>query len=220
MELAVKKILRCFLVRANVRTCRKTPKCQGMHHGRLRSATYQQRRRSISLVYMWGAASTLHGRQPAALQVCFHLRAKAPGSSTTDNPEVRAQTHFTLFNLCYALIGHTAYSLLVKKHSTVTLDLPNAPDAFPVFYTSELPPFKENDNTISPIRTLNPPKPILINGEQEFFIEKIVDERTRNKQTQYNVHWQGGGPERMSIASLIFQNCLPGDCDRSRSDGE
>ena len=36
---------------------------------------------------------------------------------------------------------------------------------------------------------------MLVNSEQEFFIEKIVDECTRNKQKQYRVHWQGEGPE-------------------------
>ena len=64
-----------------------------------------------------------------------------------------------------------------KNHSTVTLDLPNAPNTFPVFHSSEVALFKENNNNLFPARALNPPEPVLINGEQEFFIEKIVDER-------------------------------------------
>ena len=82
-----------------------------------------------------------------------------------------------------------------EKHSTVTLDLPHSPNMFPVFHTSEIIPFRENNGTLFPDRTLTPPEPLLINGEQEFFIDKIVDEKRKNKQTLYRVRWQGEGPE-------------------------
>jgi hypothetical protein len=82
-----------------------------------------------------------------------------------------------------------------EKHSTVTLDLPNLPNIFPVFHTSEVSPFKENNNSLFPSRALIPPDPISINGHEEFFIEKIVDERKRGKKTLYKVRWQGEGPE-------------------------
>ena len=82
-----------------------------------------------------------------------------------------------------------------EKHSTVTLHLPDSPHAFPVFHTSEVLPFNENDNKLFPQRAMNPPAPIIRNGEQEFFIEKIVDKRRRAKQTQYRIRWQGEGPE-------------------------
>ena len=82
-----------------------------------------------------------------------------------------------------------------EKHSTVTLDLPHAKNAFPVFHTSEISPFKENDDTLFPERALRPPEPILIDGEEEYFIDKIVDERRRGKVVQYRVRWQGEGPE-------------------------
>jgi hypothetical protein len=95
-----------------------------------------------------------------------------------------------------------------EKHSTVTLDLPNAPNAFPVFHTSEIRPFLKNDNDKFPGRALNPPKPLLINGEQEFFIEKIVDERRRQKQTQYRIRWQGEGPEGDKwLPASELENC-------------
>jgi hypothetical protein len=88
------------------------------------------------------------------------------------------------------LIKHTN-----EKHSTVTLDLPNLPNIFPVFHTSEVRPFKENDNDLFPSRVLIPPNPISINGHEEFFIDKIVDEKKRYKKTLYKVRWQGEGPE-------------------------
>ena len=82
-----------------------------------------------------------------------------------------------------------------ERHSTVTLDLPNAPNAFPVFHTSEVRQFLENDDNLFPSHALNPPQPVTIHGEQEFFIDKIINERRRNKKTQYRVRWQGEGPE-------------------------
>ena len=82
-----------------------------------------------------------------------------------------------------------------ERHSTVTLDLPNLPNFFPVFHTSEVKPFLDNDNSLFPSRALIPPEPITIDGQQEFFIDKIVDERIKKKKTFYRVRWQGEGPE-------------------------
>jgi hypothetical protein len=62
-------------------------------------------------------------------------------------------------------------------HSTVTVNLLNAPHLFPVFHTSEIRPFKENDNDLFSERALHPPEPVTIDGELEYFIDKIVDER-------------------------------------------
>ena len=82
-----------------------------------------------------------------------------------------------------------------ERHSTVTLALPKGSNHFPIFHTSEVKPFQENDDTLFPSRALHPPNPITIDGAQEFFIEKIVDERRRGRGTQYLVRWQGEGPE-------------------------
>ena len=82
-----------------------------------------------------------------------------------------------------------------EKHFTVTLSLPHSPHAFPVFHTSEVQPFQENNDDLFPECALKPPTPVTIDGQQEFFIEKIVDERRRHNKTQYKVRWQGEGPE-------------------------
>ena len=40
--------------------------------------------------------------------------------------------------------------LMVDTHeeaSTITLDIPNAPNIFPTFHTSHIKPFKQNDNS-------------------------------------------------------------------------
>ena len=56
-------------------------------------------------------------------------------------------------------------------HSTVTLHLPQSPDIFPVFHTSEILPFIKNNETLFPSRELHAPEPINVNGNLEHFIE-------------------------------------------------
>ena len=61
-------------------------------------------------------------------------------------------------------------------HSTVTLHLPCSPDIFPVFHTSEVMPFIENNKALFPSRTLHSPEPVNINNNLEHYVEKILDE--------------------------------------------
>ena len=82
-----------------------------------------------------------------------------------------------------------------ETHSTVTLALPSQSRLFPVFHTSEVKPFHENDDSLFPTHALHPPNPINVDGQQEFFIDRIVDERQRGRRTQYLVRWRGEGPE-------------------------
>jgi hypothetical protein len=56
----------------------------------------------------------------------------------------------------------------------VSLELHNNPQAFPVFHTSEVQPFHENDDALFPDRALKPPDPVIIDGEREFSINKTV----------------------------------------------
>jgi hypothetical protein len=93
-------------------------------------------------------------------------------------------------------------------HSTVTLDLPERPNIFPVFHTSEVRPFRENDDSLFPNRALTPPDPITLNGHEEFFIDKIVDQRRRGRGHQYLVRWRGEGPEGDKwIAAKELEDC-------------
>jgi hypothetical protein len=82
-----------------------------------------------------------------------------------------------------------------QAHSTVTLDLPDNPHIFPVFHASEIRTFNPNDDELFPARALMPPDPVTIDGEKEFFIDKIVDQRRRGRGWQYLVRWRGEGPE-------------------------
>jgi Chromo (CHRromatin Organisation MOdifier) domain len=88
-------------------------------------------------------------------------------------------------------------------HSTVTLDVPNSPNTFHVFHTSEILPFIENDPTLYPSREHAKPPPITTeHGDEEWYIRDIIDERRRGRGFQYLVRWLGYGPE--------FDRWLPG----------
>jgi hypothetical protein len=95
-----------------------------------------------------------------------------------------------------------------EKHSTVTLDLPEHSTLFPVFHTSEIKPFKENDDSLFPTRALHPPDPVAIDGHREYFVDKIVDERRRRNARQYLVRWRGEGPEGdLWLAAGELEDC-------------
>lgn len=80
-----------------------------------------------------------------------------------------------------------------EKHSTVTIELPKAPNVFPTFHTSEILPFIKN---VFPSCKFEEPLPILTpEGNEEYFIERILDERRRGRGRQYLVRWRGYGQE-------------------------
>jgi Chromo (CHRromatin Organisation MOdifier) domain len=96
------------------------------------------------------------------------------------------------------------------NHSTVTLNLPRSPDVFPVFHTSEIMPFIENDETLFPSRTLHAPEPINVNDQLEHYVDKILDERKVRGRggTQYLVRWVGQGPEYdLWLPRKEIENC-------------
>jgi hypothetical protein len=65
--------------------------------------------------------------------------------------------------------------------STVTIDLPNHPSTFPTFHTSQVRPFVENNKDFFPGRKLEEPPPVFVNDEEEFFVDRILDEQKRGR---------------------------------------
>ena len=82
------------------------------------------------------------------------------------------------------------------KASTVTLDIPNTPNLFPTFHTSHVKPFKKNDSTKYPSRSLAKPGPIVVDGTPEHFIQKIINKKKiSHNNVKYLVWWVGYSPE-------------------------
>ena len=75
-----------------------------------------------------------------------------------------------------------------KDSDSYVLDLPKSWNVYPVFHTSLLIPFHKNKiaNRVQP-----PPPAVVINGDEEFEIEKIVDQHKRYGRMQYSVKWTG-----------------------------
>ncbi|PPR02502.1 hypothetical protein CVT24_001968 [Panaeolus cyanescens] len=79
--------------------------------------------------------------------------------------------------------------------STVTLSLPNTDNSYPVFHSSLIKPFIPNDNSRYPDRARpiepQPPAPVEVDGEMEYFVDKIIDHRYYRNQLQFLVSWKG-----------------------------
>ena len=72
------------------------------------------------------------------------------------------------------------YTILAvnENKSTVKIDLPPNSKIFPVFHTSNILPYKENDKTLFPSRTFAKPPPILNEqGDEEYLMRDMIDER-------------------------------------------
>jgi hypothetical protein len=89
------------------------------------------------------------------------------------------------------------YEIVEVHHnaSTVTLDMPNAPNLFPTFHVSNIKPWFPNDDIKYPACTLEQPGPIEVNGLEEFLVDSIIDHKKVGKGHRYLVHFKGYGPE-------------------------
>ena len=80
---------------------------------------------------------------------------------------------------------------IIDEHvatSNYTLELPNSPNIFPMFHTSELKPFLPNDTILFPSRELSHPQPIVTpDGLAKYLIQEIIDSRQCGKGYQYLV---------------------------------
>ncbi|OJT13288.1 Transposon Tf2-12 polyprotein, partial [Trametes pubescens] len=84
---------------------------------------------------------------------------------------------------------------IAKAHpstSSYTLDLPASMRIFPTFHGSLLRPYLENDNDAFPGRSFPEPGPVVTpDGEEEYFVERILDRRRVGRGWQYLVRWLG-----------------------------
>jgi hypothetical protein len=91
--------------------------------------------------------------------------------------------------LDYKLIG--PYTILEKVGSRAyKLDLPPSIQLYPVFHISLLEPAKPNSKPI-PEHIQLPPLPVIINNEEEWELEEIVDSCYYQNQLQCQVKWTG-----------------------------
>lgn len=82
---------------------------------------------------------------------------------------------------------------IIEKLSDVTFKL-KLPTRFraihPVFHASKLAPYTQSK---LPGQTYNKPDPVLVKGQQEYEVEKILQHRKVGRKIQYLVRWKGYG---------------------------
>jgi hypothetical protein len=82
-----------------------------------------------------------------------------------------------------------------KETSNVTIDVLTQPNTFPTYHTSHIKPFIANDNKKYPSRTLAEPGPIMVDGVEEYTVERIITHRKIGRGFQYHIRFMGWGPE-------------------------
>lgn len=60
---------------------------------------------------------------------------------------------------------------MVPDISTITVEMPNSPNTFPVFHTSQALPFMENNKELFLSREQDHPDPIIIEGEDKYYVD-------------------------------------------------
>ncbi|KAG9218259.1 hypothetical protein CCMSSC00406_0005940 [Pleurotus cornucopiae] len=81
------------------------------------------------------------------------------------------------------------------ERSSYTLDMPNAPNTFPTFHSSLLRRFIPNDPDLFPTRELERPGAISVDGEEEWLVERIINERKGRRGMEYLVRYCGYGSD-------------------------
>jgi hypothetical protein len=107
--------------------------------------------------------------------------------------------------LDYKLLG--PYTILARVGSRAyKLDLPSNVNIHPVFHISLLEPSQPTSTTI-PGHIQPPPLPIILDDEEEWEVEEIVDSRRRWGKIQYRVKWTGfHDPDTTWYPTENFQN--------------
>ncbi|KAJ3893146.1 hypothetical protein GG344DRAFT_7830, partial [Lentinula edodes] len=78
--------------------------------------------------------------------------------------------------------------------SHYTLDMPNQPNVFPSFYVDQLKRFVPNNPNLFPQRERAIPQPTIVDGHEEFDIDRIIDSRRRGRGWQFLVRWVNQAP--------------------------
>ena len=94
--------------------------------------------------------------------------------------------------------------------SNYTLELPNSPNTYPTYHTSELKACVPNDPVLFPSHEHARLGPTIITDDslEEFLVQEIIDACCRGRGWQYLVCWVGYGPEHDCwLAGSTLDDC-------------
>ncbi|SGY57336.1 BQ5605_C006g04258 [Microbotryum silenes-dioicae] len=74
--------------------------------------------------------------------------------------------------------------------SNYTLQLNEGNRSHPTFHVSKLRPYRANDPSYFPSREQHRPKPVIVDGQEEWVVREILEETTRGKK-RFRVWWEG-----------------------------
>ena len=78
-----------------------------------------------------------------------------------------------------------------RHKDSFKLDLQGKLKIHPVFHANLLKPWICNDDIKFPNHVQDPPPAVIIDNQEEFEVDAIIDKRTRYGKTQYLVTWKG-----------------------------
>jgi hypothetical protein len=90
------------------------------------------------------------------------------------------------------------YTILETNEATssVKLELPPDSKVHPVFHTSLVLPYKENDSSLFPSHEFSKPLPVINKtGACEYFVRDIINKKCSGRGFKYLVRWVGYGEE-------------------------
>jgi len=93
-------------------------------------------------------------------------------------------------------LGHQAagpFTITARIGHSFKLDLPPGLNVHPVFSPDKLRLASHSEPL--PGQIVDPSPPVVVNGEQEWEVDKILDSRTRWKKLYYRVQWLGHDPD-------------------------
>jgi hypothetical protein len=92
--------------------------------------------------------------------------------------------------------GPYTVTAINKNASTVTLDMPNSPNIYHTFHTSQVKPFTDNDSDLFPSREQQRPGLVISeDGQEDWAVDKIIDQRCVGRGYQYLVQYRGYSPD-------------------------
>uniref|UniRef100_A0A8C5P6E7 Uncharacterized protein n=1 Tax=Leptobrachium leishanense TaxID=445787 RepID=A0A8C5P6E7_9ANUR len=91
--------------------------------------------------------------------------------------------------------------VIVYSPVHVRLELPPSMKVHPVFHVSLIKPHV-SDTLFR--RPLAPPGPLLVDGEEEFEVEDVLDSRYHRRRLEYLIQWKGYGPEERSWSRPLW----------------
>ncbi|SGZ34977.1 BQ5605_C074g12912 [Microbotryum silenes-dioicae] len=80
---------------------------------------------------------------------------------------------------------------LLPQSSNYTLQLSEGDQSHPTFHVSKLRPYRANDPNLFPNQEPARPKPVIVNGHEEWVVREILEETTRGGGKRYRVWWEG-----------------------------